>query len=375
MLIGIDGRLWYETGVGRYIRNLVTNLQYLESSHEYILFVLPEHAKKIATVVTHKNWKVVSADVHWHSLQEQVRLVKILNSYNLDLVHFPYFSIPIFYAKPYVITIHDLILHHFPTGEASHLPYVLYRAKLEAYKFIIQKAATNAQTVLTVSNATKKEIIDHLHVPDKKVIVTYEGIDPSVTHIGDSKQLLSDPYFLHVGNLYPHKNMDRLLSAYEAMLLKTEKPVKLVIVGKNDFFTDKFKMLVSERKLTKQVVFFDSVTDQELQQFYTHAIATIIPSLMEGFGLPAIEAMSNNCLVLASKIPSLVEVCDDVAVYFDPKHTQSITESMLKALALPVSEKAKKIQSGLAKIQQYSWEDMAKQTVRAYESSSRLRSG
>jgi len=125
MRIGIDARLWNESGVGRYIRNLVKQLQILDKTNSYVLFVRSEDADRIKNhelKTKDDNWKFVITDIQWHTIEEQLLFPKILNKENLDLVHFPYFSVPIFYNKPYIVTIHDLILHNFPTGKASTMP-------------------------------------------------------------------------------------------------------------------------------------------------------------------------------------------------------------------------------------------------------------
>src|SRR5690349_17429006 len=114
MRIGIDARLWRETGVGRYIRNLVWQLQKLDKQNDYVLFVQNGFTRD-ELGFTDSRWKIVPTGIHWHSLSEQKDFPKLLNKENLDLMHFPYFSHPIFYNKPFVITIHDLIVTHFPT--------------------------------------------------------------------------------------------------------------------------------------------------------------------------------------------------------------------------------------------------------------------
>src|SRR5216683_2789679 len=133
MRIGIDCRLWNETGIGRYIRNLVTNLAEIDThNNEYVLFL---RKNEYDTLVTPgNNFRKRLADIHWHSVAEQTSFLKMLYKERLDLVHFPYFSYPILYARPFVITIHDLILFHYPTGKASQLPSFMYQTKLFAYK-------------------------------------------------------------------------------------------------------------------------------------------------------------------------------------------------------------------------------------------------
>ncbi len=180
MRIGIDARLWNESGVGRYTRNLVLQLQEIDKENEYVLFVLDKDKEEILKQVQNDKFSLAKADIHWHTIEEQLKFPQILDEENLDLVHFPYFSVPIFYNRPFVVTIHDLILHHFPTGQASTLPFPFYWVKLFGYRFVIFMTAKKSRKILTVSNATKQEIVDHLGVSSEKIVVTYEGIEASL---------------------------------------------------------------------------------------------------------------------------------------------------------------------------------------------------
>lgn len=387
MKIGIDCRLWSETGVGRYIRNLVKNLQVLDKKNKYVLFALPKNREKIlkqafeavspqAESVQNDNFKVVEVDIYWHTLEEQVRLPQVINQENLDLMHFPYVSIPIFYNKPFIVTIHDLIPYHFPTGKASTLSIPIYYLKLFAYKFIIRQAAKKAKKILTVSSATKKEIIDCLEINPQKIIVTYEGVDRNLE--GSSKKLIvKNKYFLYVGNAYPHKNLDRLLEAFKNLISKSPdwQNISLVLVGKEDYFYEKLQKKVQKMNLSKNIIFLQNITDEELSNLYKNAIALVMPSLMEGFGLPALEAMSNKCLVLASDIPSLKEVCRDSAIYFDPYVSADIRNAMEMVLLSEKDRFKKNIQKGEERAKTFSFEKMAKETLRIYENSISLRQG
>ena len=137
MKIGIDARLWNETGVGRYIRNLIRNLHEIDLSNEYILFCRNTDVERIKYEILSNKWKIVSADIRWHSLKEQLKFHQILNRENLDLMHFTYFSVPLFYNRPFIVTIHDLIVYHFQTGKASSLPLPLYKVKHLGYRFLL----------------------------------------------------------------------------------------------------------------------------------------------------------------------------------------------------------------------------------------------
>lgn len=365
MRIGIDARLWNETGVGRYIRNLVTNLATIDQHNEYILFL---KRKEYETIVTPgNNFRKYLVDIHWHSLEEQTSFLKVLYSQNLDLVHFPYFSFPLLYTRPFVITIHDLILFHYPTGKASKLPTPIYNMKLVAYKRLMHHAAVHAKKIIAVSNATKQEIVTMLHADPRKIAVTYEGfIEKSQVSKLKSQIPIKNPYFLYVGNAYPHKNVEKLLKAF-AEFNHEIKQVDLVLVGKQDYFYAEIKRKLLTFGIESSVHILEKISDNELINLYTHAIALVMPSLMEGFGLPAIEAMVNNCLVLASNISSLKEVCGDAAVYFDPLDREDMLRCLKKAYLEQESFNYNKM-VGLERVKMFSWRKMAEETLQIYES-------
>lgn len=358
MKIGIDCRLWSETGVGRYIRNLVFNLQKIDKKNIYILFILSKDREEILNQVQNDNFRIVGTDIRWHTIEEQLKLPQILNKENLDLVHFPYYSVPFFYNRPFVMTIHDLIVNHFSTGQASTLPFPVYYLKLLAYKFLIAQSARKAKKVIAVSNATKEEIVGHLNVNSSKVAVIYEGAS-----VFRPKGISTKRYFLYVGNAYPHKNLDRLIEAFKIL----NNDAKLVIVGKEDYFYKRLKKKAQDLRLSDKIIFLQNVSDEELSNLYQNAIALIMPSLMEGFGLPALEAMANKCLVLSSNIPALKEVCGDAAIYFDPHNVEDISEKMKRICSNDSNHRSEKIKMGLDRAKFFSWRKMAKETLAVYE--------
>jgi len=385
MRIGIDCRLWSESGVGRYIRNLLQELAVIDSKNEYVLFIQnidaqnlkshpPAGGLNLKSKLEAGKWKIVKVNIKWHSLDEQIKFPQILNRENLDLMHFPYFSVPIFYNKPFIVTIHDLILDHFPTGEASTLPLPFYKLKQLGYKFVISRAVKKAKKIITVSNSTKSEIVDHFKVNPDKVVVTYEGtIENSKVKSQNSKlqfkiqNLAPKQYFLYVGNAYPHKNLDRLAQAIEA--LKPKIPdIKLILVGKEDYFYKRLKEKVKRKKLEENIIFFGEATDEELVSLYKEAKALVFPSLMEGFGLPAIEAMANKCLVLASDIPAFNEICQDSAVYFDPLNVNNISSVLNNVIDGDKVQYSNLIKKGFERVEIFQWKKMAEETLLVYSS-------
>lgn len=347
----------------------MSELDKVDKRNQYVLFVLSRDVENIKSQISNlknEKWKFIVADIRWHTVEEQLRFPEVLNKENLDLVHFPYFSVPIFYNRPFVVTIHDLIINHFPTGQASTLPYPLYWFKLQAYKYVIFQAASRAKRVITVSNATKQEVIDHFKISSKDVVVTYEGVGSEVVSDVQYKCILDiKNYFLYVGNAYPHKNLQRLIDAFE-IIRKDHKDISLVLIGRDDFF---YRKLRGQHEKTPGVIFKNVATDQELACYYKHAKALIMPSLMEGFGLTPLEAMANACVVLASDIPSLREICNNAAIYFDPHDVKSIARSMHSVLEKSEPKFLDDLRKkGRGRVASFSWRKMAEETIAVYES-------
>lgn len=370
MTIGIDVRLWDETGVGRYIRNLVENLREIDSNNNYILFSIRRNLAAIkSSFGNYKNWQIVEADIRWHSIAEQFVFPKILNKYDLDLAYFPYFSIPVFYKKPYCIMIHDLIIDHFSTGKATSLPYPFYKFKKFLYHLTVRNAVSKALKIIVPSRATKDELIKHYGVKEEKIKVIYEaGFNASINKDDSILKKIKEKYFLYVGNVYPHKNIEQFINAFIKFLKDKKEDVQLVFVGREDFFYKKLKKRVKKYTVQKNIAFLNNVTDKELKSLYANAIALVSPSLMEGFGLTPLEAMSSSCLALISNIPAFKEICSDVSFYFNPKDKLSMKNSLEMIYNLDFKIKVEHLRLGLERSEKFSWKKTAEETLRIYES-------
>lgn len=368
MRIGIDARLWSETGVGRYTRNLIHSLEKSKDAqkHEFVVFLRSNEFQKLSF---NNNFKKVEADIRWHSIDEQLKFPGIMNSQDLDLMHFTYFSIPILYKKPFVITIHDLIIHSFPTGKASTHILPLYYAKRQAYKYVISGAAKNALKIIAPSHATKNEIIEKLNVDPGKIVVTHEGVDD----FSGEREVLSDvirdrvggKYFLYVGNAYPHKNVHFLIRTF-LEFSKKEKEARLVLVGKEDYF---YTLLKNEYNNENKIVFLSEIPDSDLFSLYKNSLAVISPSLMEGFGLTPLEGLKSGTIGLVSDIPVFREVLGNVVFYFDPRSKESFLQQLSIVYNLSEAERKRMVEKGMKLSQSFSWSDMAQKTLRTYESS------
>jgi len=177
-----------------------------------------------------------------------------------------------------------------------------------------------------------------------------------------------DKYFLYIGNAYPHKNLKRLLEAI-AKIKSQISNIKLILVGPEDYFYGKLKQKVREMNLDYHVVFHGPATKEELTKLYRDAIALVFPSLMEGFGLPGLEAMKNGCPVICSDIPVFHEIYGEAAIYFNPNDTNDISQKMLKACFDDSNHQSRMsmMNRGQEQVRKYSWKRLAKETLKIYK--------
>lgn len=345
MRIGIDARLIEETGVGRYIRNLIIELGKLDKTNEYVVFL----RKKSFDMELPDRWEKRIADVHWHTMSEQFVMPRLFLDARLDLVHIPYHNPPIFYPGRMVVTIHDLTILHFDTGKATTLPMPLYKLKRFGYWSELMVGLRSAKSIIAVSESTKREIIDHFRVDPNKIVVTYEAADVAKSR---GKRIVEGEYILYVGNAYPHKNLEALLESWNG---------RIVLATPDDYFSSKLPK-------QKNVVKFGSANTRELANLYTHAAALVFPSLMEGFGLPGLEAMALGTPVVCSDIPVFREVYGDAVLRFDPNNPNDMTQKIQEVLQNKTL-RSDLIEKGKRQATKYSWRRMAEQTLKIYMSS------
>lgn len=370
--IGVDVRLWNETGVGRYIRNLVEQLHQIKSENEYILFALEKDKEFLTRKFNRENWRVVVSDIHWHTIAEQTTFPRIIEKEKLDLMHFTYFSVPIGYKGKFVVTMHDMIPFSVGTGKASTLPFPLYSIKRTAYKYIVTQALKKAQVVIVPTRAVQDDILHKVKIDKKKIEVVYEGTskfagttsakDGSIERYG----LVKEQYFLYVGNAYPHKNIEKLLEAF-LQLNSKHSEYKLCLVGKKDYFYKRILESPTAIAIGDSLKYIESPTDEELYGLYKNALSFISISKMEGFALPALEAMSLGVLVTLSDIPVFREVCKGAPIQFtDPNDSVGICNSLEFVINSANKTRVDHIKLGRIVADSYSWKDMASKTLAIY---------
>jgi len=368
MRIGLDARFFgpgIGTGIGRYSQRLIEELERIDTVNEYLVFLRDENFDLYRPASP--RFTKVRAPWRWYSRDEQVRFPGAVRRAQVDFMHYLHFNVPLVSPKPFVVTIHDLILSKFPTPRASTLEPTKYWLKQLAYRAVIRSAVRRAERVVTVTNHTKQDIINHYGRSADHIVVTYEGFDPSpngtkAVELGTYD--ISGRYLICVGNAYPHKNLERLIDAMP-LINGSGSPVSLLLVGRDDFFYRRLHGYVREKHAEAFVKFAGYVDDGTLDGLYRGAVAHVFPSLYEGFGLPGLEAMLRGIPVAAARASCFPEVFGDAACYFDPLRVDDIATAIRRV----IDDQALRrhlIDRGTECVKRFSWRAMAEQTLAVY---------
>jgi len=375
MRIGIDARSLGPgggTGIGRYVQELVKNLEKIDKKNDYVVFLRKENFNLYTP--RNKNFSKVLADVYWYGISEQLVLPRILASQNLDLLHVPSFNVPLLYSGKFVVTIHDLTLLRFMSKEASTLPLPLYLLKRLGLRISFWKATSGALAIVTPSKFVKDDLSKSFDLDPRKIFVTYEAgnladkeWDKLGRNVGNvvAKYKITPPYFVYVGNVYPYKNVSRLLDAIKILNEDLSFNAQLVLVGKHDAFAERLRREIVRKDVLKYILMIGYVPDTDLTSLYRGSAAYVQPSLSEGFGLGSVEAMSLGVPVVQSNTSCLPEIGGGAALYFDPLDAQDMAEKLAEILRNKELS-GRLSRNGLKRAKIFSWEKMAKETLEVY---------
>jgi glycosyltransferase involved in cell wall biosynthesis len=357
--IAIDARKLYDFGIGTYVRNLLRELARTPGGHTYVVLCRPEDA---APVRDHSSaFEVVVARAGQYSVREPLARRRV------DLFHAPHYVVSPLTTCPYVVTIHDCIHLRFPEYLPSRMAHGYARA-------MMAHAARRARRVLTVSEASKEDILHYLRVPATKVEVIHNALDerlaatPGADDIARVRErfMLRAPFVLYAGNIKPHKNLERLIEAYARLRQDGDTDLGLVIIGQEVSNFPGLRRLVHRHQLHRQVRFFGFVPDETLAVLYRLATVFVFPSLYEGFGLPPLEAMAAGTPVITSNVSSLPEVVGDAALLIDPTDSGAIAAAIRRVLddePLRTSLVAK----GRERVTHFSWARSVERVRQVYE--------
>jgi glycosyltransferase involved in cell wall biosynthesis len=336
--IAIDARKIADYGIGTYIRGLLGGLAEIGGSDRYVVL-----APASARALVPSGFEHVVVDAPHYSLRELVVIKRAIERAGADLFHAPHYVVP-FTKCPAVVTIHDLI--HLNQRMRNRLAPLYARV-------MIGRAVRNSARILTVTETVKRQIMGKFGCDDAKIVVTPNGVNPLFRAAEPNRSPAR--YFLFAGNDKPHKNVAALVEAF-GIVRRRIAEVSLVLAGA------RFRRFSAR----EGVITRGFVADGELASLYRNALAVVVPSLEEGFGLPALEAMSCGAAVITSAAEALVEVTGDAAIHADATSRDALADAMSRV----ASDDALRIDlasRGIVRARRFTWRACAEATRRAYD--------
>lgn len=353
----------HHSGIGTYIREMVAAMLRLSPHERQFEFRFLGDPQLLDHYGYFRRGGAIDAlTCPIYSLQEQLFFPY---SGEVDVFHFPHYNVPWRLRSPFFVTIHDLIHLLFPEVVGSKLKWLLGRS-------VLLRAARRAQAIFTVSEWSKRDIVESLGVPEEKVIVTPNAVGLGWHTVPDEQvewmreQLeLPESYLLAVGVNKPHKNFAFLITSFLQWVKRSKEDVKLVICGMQRADTELLGRFVAEQDGAGRVIFVPYLEHGRLPALYQGAKALVFPSLYEGFGLPVLEAQRLGVPVLASNASCIPEVAGEGALYFDPHSSEQLTVRLDQlfsdeGLGRVLAEK------GHENERRFSWELSARRTLQVY---------
>lgn len=382
MKIVFDARWIFNelSGIGIYATELLRQLSLIDEQNLYMVIFDDKKIMERTVQETgiHRNSRFESIIIPYgiFSLKNQLFLPYFLKSTLADVYHSPNYMIP-FIAFPRrkshtiacVVTIHDVI----PLALPDHAPRSRKSKLFFLYKLAMREVGIRADAIIAVSNASRFDIIRHLHIPEKqhnKVRTIYNGVSDTFRQIGVKGNLRriksqSCKTILYVGRRDPYKNLVGLIKAFAMVKQMCTCDVRLSVVGPDDLRYPEAKQLAEMLGIVDLVTWHGYISNEKLINFYLEADVLVQPSLYEGFGLPVVEAMACGLPVVSTDAGSLPEIAGDAAMIVPANNPEAMARAILDVLthpelAMQLSEK------GIKRTSVFSWKKTAMETVKLY---------
>jgi len=376
MIIGIDGRIIFKRGVGRYIENLVKNLLEIDKVNQYIVYL--DRRSTLIEYIDKKNCRFKRLNTDNALFYEQLLLPAQAAEDKVDVLHgtdntLPYLY-PFFRGKK-VVTIHDTMFIR-PLEKAIAKPTLKQRF-IDIYnKLSIPLSGRAADHIITVSDYSKTDIMKNVHVKAEKITVIKEAADKKHRVIKDEKKLeavrtkyaITKPFVLMSAASDKRKNTIRSIEAFNIFNHITEFKYQLVItsIGKEELATTNITEKIKELNLEKSVIITEYAAEEDMIMLYNAAFIFLFPSMWEGFGLQILEAFSCGLPVVTSNNTSLVEVAGDAAQFIDPYAVEDIVHGLLE-VEKSTAKRDLLIEKGFKQVEKFSWKETAQETLKIYE--------
>ena len=350
------------SGIGTYIKNLITNLFDIDKVNTYTLL---GRGKELSKYAEKHNVSIKEFHSPMYSISEQV--IEPLKLWNTEFLHCPHYNIPVIYEGEMVVTVHDLIHLIFPQ-------FLKHRTAYFYAKSLFKLMAVRAKKIIAVSESTKADIVNYLGVREDKVIVIYNGVsevfkkDVSQEECEKLRDKLNlhARYILNVSNMKTHKNIETLIKAY-SKLRKRGIEQKLLLVGGKKERVGELQVYAEQFNVAKDVIYIQNIDFEDLPSLYQICDIFVFPSLYEGFGLPLVEAMASRVPVVTSNVSSMPEVVGDAGITIEPKDADSLAEAIGKVIS-DSKLRENMIKMGIKQIEKFNWQNTARKTLEIYKS-------
>lgn len=362
MKIAVNTRLLLKDkleGIGWFSYEILRRMAKDHPGHEFI-FIFDRRFSKDFLFEKNVTALVLSPPTRhpflWY-LWFEIRLPFLLKKLKPDVFLSPDGYIPLHSSIPSVNVIHDINFLHRPTD----LPYF----SRKYYNHFFPLFARKANSLVTVSDFSRKDIAKNYRLKEEKIDLVYNGIKNEFAPLSHqeietirSNYSNSLPYFIFVGSLHPRKNVETLLLAYDFFRTKYNHEFRLLITGEEMFMAENIRRIYAQMLYKNEVVFTGRLSSEELSKAVAASFAMVFIPFFEGFGVPVIEAMACGVPVIASEVTSLPEVCGEAALLVNPNDTEEVAEKMNKLCG---DEHLRKelISKGFLNIKRFSWDSSA----------------
>lgn len=379
MIIGING---YETviprfgfdkktglpirvGSGEYCFELLTFLNKIDKKNKYLIYLPTEPVSDMPKESENWHYKIVPSQKMWLGLGLSFEF--LLKRPKLDVFFSPTHYLPFYCPYKSIVSVLDLSYLRFPA--------LFKKRDLFQLKYWTKYSVKKAKKVITISKASKDDIIKEYGIAEDKIVVTYPGIKEELGIMNQELRIntirkkyeIKGNYILSVGTLQPRKNIVRLIEAFSRISPSLIiNPLSLIIVGKKGWMYEEILEAPKKFSVADRVKFLEFVSNEDLPFLYQNAECFVLPSLYEGFGLPVLETMRYGCPCVISNVSSLPEAGGDAALYFDPNNAPDITAKIEMVLNDRKLRKEMR-EKGYKQIKKFSWEKTARETLKVLE--------
>lgn len=360
--IVIDARV-RRASTGRYSDRLVEHLQDIDHFHRYTILVQQGDPWKMRS----KNFTTCPLPYPQFSFNPLDQLGYAWKLYRLkpDLVHFTMTQQPLLYFGKIVTTTHDLTMFRFVRRGSTPVP--VFALKMFLYKVLFRWSHMKSDKIIVPTQYVADDLAAYQPSTKDKTVVTHESGELPKTGPAKRPKMIGehDRFIMYLGTAFPHKNLPRLVEAFDILHAK-HPDLKLVFVGKREKHYEELERDIQTHPSAKNIIVTGFLPDEEAKWLHEHSQAYIFPSMSEGFGLPALEAMGYGSAVVSSNATCLPELYGDAAHYFDAYDVQDMADKIDDVLT------NKKLRDTLRKkarpqYEKYSWHKMAEETLIAYK--------